>query len=250
MELSQILKQLRLELGYTQKEVAQHLKILPEAYRRWENGRSNPKKDSLENLAKFFNVSVSYLLGETNIRKTSEINEIMEALSQPRQKKLIKYGKNQLKEQETENNIISFNNALYAYNVHYNQGFSAGKGEGCSDDLTTEIVYWDKKVNYDFCVPIIGESMEPKYHDRDIALIHEQPVPDFDGQVCAVFDFNRGVNYIKCVTVEEETLRLVSLNREINEEGNLLYDDLLLPRDETVKVLGKVIDSFTPMKKK
>lgn len=79
------------------------------------------------------------------------------------------------------------------------------------------IVYWTKWVNHDYGVPIIGDSMDPDYHNKDIALIHEQSCPDYDGQVCAVIDFDRGGSFIKCVTVEAEFLRLVSLNRSVPE---------------------------------
>lgn len=53
MKISERLKSLRLESGKTQKEVAQELDILTEAYRRWENGRSNPKKTVWKNLPKY-----------------------------------------------------------------------------------------------------------------------------------------------------------------------------------------------------
>ncbi|USI67009.1 helix-turn-helix domain-containing protein (plasmid) [Lactococcus petauri] len=250
MEITQRLKELRKELGLTQQEVAEQLNILKESYRRWENGHSNPNKTSLEKLAKFYEVSASYLLGETDVRSGTEINNIMEQLSQPRQKETLDFAKNKLIEQQKENNIISFNNSLFGYPVLSDQALSAGTGNGISDDMSTYTVYWTKEINCDYGVPIKGDSMEPDYHDKDIALIQEQPCPDYDGQVCAVIDFDRGVSFIKCVTVEDKFLRLESLNQSVDDEGNLLYDNILLPRDETTKILGKVIESFTPIQKK
>lgn len=250
MMLSERLKELRLKAGYTQKELAKKIGIAQPNYQRWEKGRSNPKKDSLENLASVLNVSVSYLLGETNVRSDSEINEIMEKLSEQGQVKTVQFAKKTLSDEQKANNIIMFNNSLFAYPVLSDQALSAGKGDGISDDMSTYTVYWTKKVNCDYGVSIKGDSMEPCYHNKDVALIQEQPSPDYDGQVCAVLDFSKDVSYIKCVTVEDEFLRLVSLNRSVDDEGNLLYDDILLPRDETVKILGKVIESFTPVDKK
>jgi transcriptional regulator with XRE-family HTH domain len=250
LDFPERLKKLRLENGYTQETLARELNISKQAYRKYEQKLGAPTKKRLEEIARLLNVSVSYLLGETDIRSGTEINNIMEKLSEPRQKETLDFAKIKLTEQEKENNIILFNNSLFNYPVFSDQALSAGKGNGISDDMTTYTVYWTKEVNCDYGVPIKGDSMEPDYHDKDIALIQEQPCPDYDGQVCAVLDLDRGVSYIKCVTVEDKFLRLESLNQSVDDNGNLLYDDILLSRDETTKILGKVIESFTPLNKK
>lgn len=250
MDFSERLKKLRKEKGFTQRKLADLIGISLRSYQRYEEKSGTPTKKRLEEIARLFDVSVSYLLGETNIRTNSKITHIMEQLSSERQDKTIFFAETQLKEQKKENKIIQFNQSLYEIKVFADQGLSAGKGNGISDDQSTYIVYWTKWVKHDFGVPIIGDSMEPDYHSKDIALIHEQTCPDYDGQVCAVLDFSKDASYIKCVTVEDEFLRLVSLNRSVDDEGNLIYEDILLPRDETTKILGKVIESFTPVKKK
>lgn len=81
MELSERLKTLRLEAGYTQKELASKLDKSYQIYQTWENGKRNPKKDSLEKLASVFNVSVSYLLGETDEKSPSKIVDLEEIIS-------------------------------------------------------------------------------------------------------------------------------------------------------------------------
>ncbi|MFK4927034.1 XRE family transcriptional regulator [Lactococcus garvieae] len=249
MDFSERLKKLRKEKGFTQRKLADLIGISLRSYQRYEEKSGTPTKKRLEEIARLFDVSVSYLLGETNIRTNSKITHIMEQLSSERQDKTIFFAETQLKEQKKENKIIQFNQSLYEIKVFADQGLSAGKGNGISDDQSTYIVYWTKWVNHDYGVPIKGDSMEPDYHNKDIALIHEQPCPDYDGQVCAVLDFSKDASYIKCVTVEEEFLRLVSLNRSVDDDGNLLYEDILLPRDETTKILGKVVDHFTPIEK-
>lgn len=65
------LKELRKEKGLSQIEIANYFGTSQPAYQAWESGRRTPAQKSLEKLAKFFNVSVSYLLGETNIRNFS-----------------------------------------------------------------------------------------------------------------------------------------------------------------------------------
>lgn len=62
---------LRKEKGVNQTEIAKGLHISQQSYSQWESGNRSPSQKTLEKLAKFFNVSVSYLLGETSIRNFS-----------------------------------------------------------------------------------------------------------------------------------------------------------------------------------
>lgn len=64
---------LRKEKGVNQTEIAKGLHISQQTYSQWESGNRSPSQKTLEKLAKFFNVSVSYLLGETSIRNFSEL---------------------------------------------------------------------------------------------------------------------------------------------------------------------------------
>lgn len=250
MELSERLKELRNPKEYSQEDMAEILGVSQGAYQKWETGSRYPKIEEQKKLAEHFNVSLSYLIGETNVKEYPKVVKIIDQLNEKNKKETINFAVDKLKKQQKENNIISFNQSLFAYPVLSDQALSAGKGHDVSDDVSTDTVYWTKEVNCDYGVLIKGDSMETDYHDNDIALIKEQPCPDYDGQVCAVIDFDRSVSFIKCVTVEGKFLRLESLNRTVDDNGNLLYDDILLPRDETIKILGKVIESFTPVDKK
>ncbi|KST87996.1 transcriptional regulator Cro/CI family [Lactococcus lactis subsp. lactis] len=75
MNFSKRLKKLRLESGYTQKELATLIGISYQSFQKYENGISKPRLARLEELAIIFNVSVSYLLGETDTRATSTLNK-------------------------------------------------------------------------------------------------------------------------------------------------------------------------------
>ncbi len=61
------LKQIRLERGYTQKNVADYLQISSNVYSRYELEKRQPTIDSLIRIAKFFDVSVDYMLGISDI---------------------------------------------------------------------------------------------------------------------------------------------------------------------------------------
>ena len=60
------IRNLRIDNGYTQKEVAQQLGISQNTYSQYEVGVLNYPVDALIILADFYGVSVDYLLGRTN----------------------------------------------------------------------------------------------------------------------------------------------------------------------------------------
>ncbi|MGF7496658.1 helix-turn-helix domain-containing protein [Lactococcus lactis] len=249
MNLSERLKELRTEKKLTQKQIALKLNVAYQVYQRWEKGERQPKKESIENLANVFNVSVGYLLGETNIKSGSEIDEIMEKLKVPRQQRTIQFAKKQLIEQTEEDKIVHLYNSLIPYEVEEEQALSAGRGEVYTDEVGKEVVYWDKDIKHDRAIVIRGNSMEPDYHYGQIALIRYQSYVDINGDIYAIDDVERGLAYIKSVYVEDDYIRLISLNDDIDFEGNRLFPDILLPRDENTRIIGKVIEAFTPIEK-
>lgn len=66
------IKQLREELGLTQKDVALRLGLNPSAVNRWETGEKRPELPNLVKLADMFGVSLDYLVGRTEVRKPPE----------------------------------------------------------------------------------------------------------------------------------------------------------------------------------
>lgn len=79
MELGEILKKLRLENRYTQKQLAEHLQINQVTYSTYERGRNFPTQDTLLKFAEFYQVSLDYLLGKTNVRH-AELSSDLAAL--------------------------------------------------------------------------------------------------------------------------------------------------------------------------
>lgn len=79
----------------------------------------------------------------------------------------------------------------------------------------------------DFGVPISGDSMEPQFHDGDIALVSFEPVQAGDIAV-VIMD---GEGFIKRIGDGE----LLSLNDE--------YDPI--PMDDSIRISGKVIGSIS-----
>lgn len=72
---SERLKQLRKEAKLTQKQLAKKMNTSQPSYQNWEKGTRNPSKENLEKLSKIFNVSVDYLLGNTDIKNSDELSD-------------------------------------------------------------------------------------------------------------------------------------------------------------------------------
>ena len=58
------IRELRLNAGFTQKELAERMYKSESAVRMWELGKSEPDLLSVNALAQLFNTSVDYLLGK------------------------------------------------------------------------------------------------------------------------------------------------------------------------------------------
>ncbi len=59
------IRSLRIDNGYTQKQIAAYLGISQNTYSQYELGVLNYSVETLEKLADFYGVSVDYLLGRT-----------------------------------------------------------------------------------------------------------------------------------------------------------------------------------------
>ena len=75
MEFSERLKNLRKEVGLTQVDVAGKLGISQQAYASWERGVKKPTQENLVKIAQIMNVSVDYLVGNSE-KRTDELDNI------------------------------------------------------------------------------------------------------------------------------------------------------------------------------
>ncbi|APM40587.1 helix-turn-helix domain-containing protein [Clostridium kluyveri] len=84
------LKELRKKSNLTQQELANKFYLNKSSISRYENDTQLPEHNILEKIADYFNVSIDYLLGRTNIRNTEntyvtpkeheDIEEVVEEL--------------------------------------------------------------------------------------------------------------------------------------------------------------------------
>ena len=75
MEFSERLKDLRRQAGLTQVDVEEKLGISQPAYASWERGVKKPTQENLVKIAQILNVSVDYLVGNSE-EKSDELDNI------------------------------------------------------------------------------------------------------------------------------------------------------------------------------
>ena len=75
MEFSERLKKHRKDIGLTQVDIASRLGISQQAYASWERGVKKPTQENLVKIAQVLNVSVDYLVGNSE-EKSNEVDNI------------------------------------------------------------------------------------------------------------------------------------------------------------------------------
>lgn len=80
MELKDRLKQLRLENDMLQKETAAKLGLQRSTYVNYENGYREPDLETIKKIANYYDCTIDYLLGMTEIRNSDEKQEFTFAM--------------------------------------------------------------------------------------------------------------------------------------------------------------------------
>lgn len=75
MEFAERLKTLREQVKLTQTQVAKKLNISQQAYASWERGVKKPTQENLVKIAQVLNVSVDYLVGNSE-EKSDDLDNI------------------------------------------------------------------------------------------------------------------------------------------------------------------------------
>lgn len=75
MTLSEKLYMLRKKRGLSQEQLAEQLNVSRQAISKWESGQSTPETEKLLATAKFFQVSLDYLLSEDTTQYTDPVRQ-------------------------------------------------------------------------------------------------------------------------------------------------------------------------------
>ncbi|HDK5719681.1 TPA: helix-turn-helix domain-containing protein [Staphylococcus pseudintermedius] len=220
------------ERKISQSELSRRTGIGRNSISDYLNGKYEAKQDKVFELAKVLNVNEAWLMGfdiSKNREIENSITSIYDKLTPPRQKRVLDFANEQLNEQNNKvlhinsHNVISEEVAVYGY-------ASAGSGETLIDGVEFTTQYNGHIPNHDFALQVNGDSMEPLFEDKEIIFIDKTKQIN-SGQI-GIFVID-GEAYLKKVFINEEGIRLVSLNSK--------YPDLFFDKNNEIKVAGKVI---------
>ncbi len=258
MTFGERLTALRKENGYSRRnEFAEKLGIPSTTLRNYETDAREPGHAFLIQVSKLLNVSIDYLLCNTEEKelikpyelKASECNHIEKYRS------IDDFGREtvdivldrevlRVEHQKSEKRIKLLTGTLVDFHKIRDiddtepcklrpvkttlQSLSAGIGTFGDDDTFTEINYPDEKVPYgtDFASKISGDSMEPTYYDGDI-VFYKLTECLREGEI-GVFRKNNE-RFIK----EYRNGGLVSHNPE--------YEVIVPGMDDHIEIIGKVL---------
>lgn len=169
------IKELRLDKGLSQESLAKILNVHQTAVSQWEKSRTMPDIELLTKMARHFDVSIDYLLG----------NEIA------------------AEHHKTKNGVT----------IPVLGAIAAGVPiEAIEDILDYEEIpiEWTKDGSDFFGLRIKGNSMEPRIREDDIVIVRKQPDVN-SGDVAVVF-INGENATVKKIVKHENGLSLVPFN--------------------------------------
>lgn len=223
MTIKEQLKKIREEKGLSRKDVAEKACIPYTTYVKYETGEREPVLSSLIKLADFYQISLDYLVGrapqtnpfamldlQVDIGEDAVMGQYMQ-LPKPWRKILLEVMKQlgDAAERGERGNVIQKSRPSVWIRKHQNKA-AAGFGYNLSEDdewEDIEVIETEETGKADFAVEVDGDSMEPDFHNGDIALVKFDPDVPVGEVGLFVLD---GMGYIK----ERGKKKLISRNPE------------------------------------
>ena len=212
-----------------------------------EKGKVDLSETKIQLFASALNTTPAYLMGwedEASSELTEKIVKVVSRLNKENQNKTYKYAKNLLHFQNRTVQEVSIKykpkeltEILVTEKVAAGVGYSYGNNEVTS-------FYTDREdlMQYDMATRVFGDSMEPELSDGDIILL-KQGYDNVNGDIY-VIDYD-GKSYVKKLYNDGNRFVLKSINKK--------YSDIIIYtsdiQDTYFNIVGKVVDSFTPVEK-
>lgn len=200
------LKLLRAEKEYSQRELADALKISKSSVNMYERGEREPNFETIEAIADFFNVDMNYLYGKSNARRGATTGK-----AQP-----VPIGFEPLPETARLPRVGQ---------IACGQPITAEENLEGYDDVPSR---W----HGDFTLVCKGDSMLPRIQDNDIVVIKKQSSVE-NGEIAAIRIDN------------EATLKHVYIykNKVVLQPENPDYEPIVLIGEEinSLSIEGKAV---------
>lgn len=236
MNVGQRIKQRRKELGYNADFLAKHLNVSRSTVFRYEKGDIEKlPTEILEKLAKILNTTPGFLMGwETDETIDANLISIFNKLEPRRKKKVINYANNQLADQEKPKvtSLADYHRIEETHEIYLQSKVSAGTGIlDLDSEYKEEITYTGKLPQYyDMAFAVAGDSMRPVFEDGEIIFVEKMDYPINGALMVVQIDEEA---FVKKVYIEENDLRLVSLNKD--------YKDIYADSRNDIRIVGKVV---------
>lgn len=197
------LKQLREEKGLSQSEVAKIMGVGSTTYLKWENGENQPTR-KLDQLSQFFNVSIDYLLGKSDVKTIPNKNHHSKGVKIPVLGRVV---------------------------------------AGVPIDAVQEILDYEEitpemaATGEYFALQVKGASMEPTLRDGDIVIVKKQPTVD-SGDIAIVL-VNGNDATVKEIKESPAGITLIGHNAAIYTPQFYSNKEI---QDMPVQIIGKVVE--------
>jgi len=245
MGIGQRLKQRRLELGMSQKELARRLGVTPAAISNYESGQNAVREDILINLFSVLDVDPNYLYQDSFRGGSFPVSVEEKQL-------VLKYRALSLGGRQAMHAVAD---AMTAYQADMDSGppeeeprqiplYRSPAAAGYAapvfgEDFDYIDVTGDVPPGADFAVRIQGDSMEPYIQDASVVYVNRDPLSNGDVGIFCVD------GEMLCKQFVRDGLGmtyLFSLNRKRADA------DVILPRDSgrTMVCFGRVLLSVRP----
>lgn len=185
MTIKEQLKKIREEKGLSRKEVSEKAGIPYTTYVKYETGEREPVVSSLIKLADFYQTTLDHLVGRApqtdpiqllisqSILTPQEMEEQFASLPEDLQAIVLAL----IRAMKERRRKLQQSRPSVRMRKHLNKA-AAGFGYDLSDEdewAEIEIIDTDAARAADFAVEVDGDSMEPDYHNGDLALIKLDP---------------------------------------------------------------------------
>lgn len=197
------LKQLREEKGLSQSEVAKIMGVGRTTYLKWENGENQPTR-KLDQLSQFFNVSIDYLLGKSDVKTIPNKNQHSKGVKIPVLGRVV---------------------------------------AGVPIDAVQEILDYEEitpemaATGEYFALQVKGASMEPTLRNGDIVIVKKQPTVD-SGDIAIVL-VNGNDATVKEIKESPAGITLIGHNAAIYTPQFYSNKEI---QNMPVQIIGKVVE--------
>jgi repressor LexA len=204
LEFKDRLKDLRNEYKKDRYELAKFLNVSYSTIAKYESGLRSPDKETLNKLANYFNVSVDYLLGRTDIRNTDTL------------KKAGLYEAGEMVPIPIVGNVKAGKDGTIAFEDYLGE-----------EKVEKEAVKDGERY---FLLRVKGDSMYPEIKEGDLVLVRQQS--DVDSGDYAVVIINGDEGIVKRLIKKDSSIILQSINPT--------YDPIIITNSEDLIIVGKV----------